>query len=121
MFDENTGLVTMSEPQANSLGTYVGRPVIIEPIARAERKAGWTTTPWRALVWIEKNGRYEAEEQLIFAKAIVDALEVASTRNGWLGGVVAKTGSQLWIDSSLPIIMNALMDAWKNISSPKVS
>ena len=119
MFDENSGLVTMHEPENATLGNYVGRPVILEPIAKADKKASWTSTPWRALVWIEKNGTYESEEQLVFAKAIVEALEMAHEKNGWVGGVVAKKGSQLWIDSSSPIIMNALLEAWETISSPK--
>lgn len=108
--------VEVEKPKTVQLQMYVGKPVIIEPLELADRQPNWKTAPWRAVVWADDGEGYEGNEMLIFAKAIVTALEKAAKNGGWLGGVVQKEGSQLWLDSSNTLIMKALDEEWSKIS-----
>lgn len=112
------GLITVQKPEKVTLADYLGKPVIIDPIGEADRNSNWKTTPWRVMLWVDNGKGYEATEMLIFAKAIVDSLKAANGK-GFIAGIVTKEGSQFWIDSSNPLIMNALTEAWADISVAK--
>jgi hypothetical protein len=108
--------VETEKPKSVQLQMFIGKPVIIEPIELADKQPGWKSAPWRAIVWADDGNGYEGNEMLIFAKAITSSLERASKVGGWLGGVVSKEGSQLWLDSSNALIMKALAEQFDAIS-----
>jgi hypothetical protein len=104
--------IPIEEPKAGGvLKDFIGKPVIIEPLnIMANPDPKWTTAPWQAIVWSDTgNNTWEANEMLIFAKPIVAALEAASKiKNGYIAGIVAAKGSQLWVDSSNALITGML-------------
>lgn len=111
--------IEIEKPKQVTLGMFVGKPVIIEPLKLfPDKRPEWKTAPWQAIVWSDNGeGRgYEAQEMLIFAKAIIAGLEKAKATGGWLGGILSKDGSQLWIDSSNPMILKMLEAEYANIS-----
>jgi len=115
------GHIAIEKPKVTRLSDYVGNPVIIEPLEKVEKNGNWKTDAWRATVWTDKGNGFEAEEMIIFAKAIRQGLEQAYREHGWLGGVVANVGSQLWLDSSNSLIMKALEEVWQAMSTSKAS
>lgn len=112
--------IPMDEPKASgNLKDYVGKPVIIEPLnLMTNPDPKWTTTPWEAIVWFDAgNNTWEANQMLIFAKAITTALEAASkVKNGYIAGIVAAKGSQLWVDSSNALITAMLDKQYEEIA-----
>jgi hypothetical protein len=108
--------VDVEKPKSVTLQMFLGKPVIIEPLELADKQPQWKTAPWRALVWADDGDGYESYEMLIFAKAIITGLEKASKNGGWLGGIVQKEGSQLWIDSGNAMIMTMLTEEYSKIS-----
>lgn len=108
--------IPTEKPKSVRLQDYVGKPVIIEPLQLADKKPEWKSAPWAILLWVDDGEGYQANEMLVFAKAITDNLPLAKKSGGWLGGVLAKEGSQFWIDSSNALIMRALESEWLNIS-----
>jgi hypothetical protein len=105
------------EPQSANLKDFVGKPVIIEPLQQMKNPdPKWTTIPWEVACWSDDGNGYQAIPMLIFAKAIVDVLPKAHSAGGWLGGIVMAKGSQLWLDSSNPLIMRALETEYDKIS-----
>jgi hypothetical protein len=112
--------IPMGEPKASgNLKDYIGKPVIIEPLQlMATPDPKWTSVPWEAIVWFDAgNNNWEANQMLVFAKAIVTALEAASTvKNGYVAGIVAAKGSQLWVDSSNALITGMLDKQYETIS-----
>ena len=112
------GLVTMEKPKRVTLADFLGKPVIIEPVGIiTQTNSNWKTQPYQMLVWTDEGNGYEATEMLVFAKAIIEALKIAEKNGGYLAGVVAKEGSQYWIDSSNKLIMSALAESWRIISA----
>lgn len=111
--------ISMEEPKASgNLKDYIGKPVIIEPLnLLANPDPKWTSTPWQAIVWCDTgNNNWEATEMLIFAKAIITALEAANkVKNGYIAGIVAAKGSQLWVDSSNALITGMLDKQYEEI------
>ena len=112
--------IPMDEPKASgNLKDYIGKPVIIEPIQlMANPDPKWNSTPWQAILWSDTgNNTWEATEMLIFSKAVITALEAASKiKNGYVAGIVAAKGSQLWVDSSNALITGMLDKQYEIIS-----
>lgn len=112
--------IPIEEPKASgNLKDYVGKPVIIEPMQlMSNPDPKWTTHPWEAVVWFDSgNNTWEANQMLIFAKAIVTALDAASKiKNGYIAGIVAAKGSQLWVDSSNALITAMLDKQYEEIA-----
>jgi hypothetical protein len=108
--------VEVEKPKSVTLQQFLGKPIIIEPLEIADKKPEWKSAPWRAYVWCDDGKGYEGFEMLIFAKAIITALEKAHKSGGWLGGILQKEGSQLWVDSSNVLIMQALSAEYEKIS-----
>lgn len=112
--------IPMDEPKTGgNLKDYIGKPVIIEPLqVVANPDPKWTSTPWEAIVWCDTgNNTWEATQMLIFAKAITTACEAASkVKGGYIAGIVAAKGSQLWVDSSNALIMGMLDKQYEEIA-----
>ena len=104
------------KPKSANLKDFVGKPVIIEPLQELKSPdPKWTTVPWEVFCWYDEGNGYEAISMLVFAKAIVDVCKKMK-KGDWLGGVIQAQGSQLWIDSSNPLITKALESEWEKIS-----
>lgn len=110
--------VDVNKPENLTLNDYVGKPVIIEPLKLADKQPNWNTAPWQVLIWSDRgNNTWEASESLVFAKAIVAACEAASkVQGGYIAGIVAKEGSQFWVDSSNQLITDMLDKQYQEIS-----
>jgi hypothetical protein len=110
----------MEEPKASgNLKDYVGKPVIMEPLQLLQNPdPKWTSTPWEVLLWCDTgNNTWEANQMLVFAKAVTTALEAASkVKGGYIAGIVAAKGSQLWVDSSNALITGMLDKQYEEIS-----